>query len=169
MVANPVNQELIVAAGGLVASIIDPNPANDYPGSLDELVRGTKILIKRSGISRFKISTSKFDYFFGKVKASVNSSKKEIANAYKSNERAGIFKQLGIDESDKGRDKMINLIDEALDSGIEVSRFSNEYGTTVVKQIEVSNGNVKGTVNVSFLFKAGDAVPSVTTAVPEIK
>ncbi|MEW4925449.1 RHS repeat-associated core domain-containing protein [Algibacter sp. 2305UL17-15] len=44
--SNPANQEMAVAVGGLTASLIDPNPANDYPGNLDDVARPIKYLFR---------------------------------------------------------------------------------------------------------------------------
>lgn len=40
------NSELIVGLGGLTASIIDRNRNADYPGGLDDLERGIRLLVK---------------------------------------------------------------------------------------------------------------------------
>lgn len=44
--ANPVNQQIAVNVGEVAATLIDPNPNADYPGNLDDVVRGAKGFFK---------------------------------------------------------------------------------------------------------------------------
>jgi|GEM_PF-3681765 len=166
--ANPVNQQMLVGIGGLTASIIDPNPAADYPGSLDDVGRGIKLLIKDNQVSKFIINSSKFDFFFGKVKAGKNATKTQVENAFKSSERADIFKKLGIEESNKGKEILLKLFNDALTNGKEINRYVDDYGTTITKQITIKKGDITGTVNISFLYRNGESIPEITTSVPKL-
>jgi len=40
------NQETAIGIGGLAASVIDPDPTNDYPGNFDDLARPLKYLFR---------------------------------------------------------------------------------------------------------------------------
>lgn len=116
------------------------------------------------------LNSSRFDFFFGKVKAGLNATQREIDNAYKSAQRSGIFSKLGIADSKEGREKLSGLFNQALESGKEIGKYTDEHGTTITKQISIKNGETSGTMNVSFLYRGGDmnSVPEVTTAVPKI-
>jgi len=165
------NPQIIIGATGLTASLLDPNPNSDYPGGLDDVVRGSKLLFKSSkGIERFSLAVDKFDFFFGKVKAGINATQRQLDNAFKSNERLGLFKQLGIEDTREGREKLVGLFDEALQNGEQVEKITNDFGTTISKRVNIQNGNTKGHINVSFFYEGGDLTktPSISTAVPVI-
>lgn len=165
------NPELVIGATGLTASLIDPNPNSDYPGGLDDVVRGTKFLFKNSkGIERFSLAVDKFDFFFGQVKAATNATQRQLDNAFKSVERAGIFKRLGIEDTKEGREKLVGLFDEALEKGEQVEKITTDFGTTISKRVNMQNGDTRGYINVSFFYEGGDLTktPSISTAVPVI-
>ena len=44
--SNPSNQATFVAYGGLGASLLDPDPTNNYPGALDDLARPFRYLFR---------------------------------------------------------------------------------------------------------------------------
>lgn len=66
MLSNPASQEIIVGGAGLTASLLDPNPANDYPGGLDNLANAGRMLFKSSGTSRFIFNGNRLNFFFWK-------------------------------------------------------------------------------------------------------
>ncbi|AXT18305.1 hypothetical protein D1817_00010 [Flavobacteriaceae bacterium] len=44
--SNPINQQTAVGVAGLTASLIDPDPLNDYPGNFDDVARPLKYLFR---------------------------------------------------------------------------------------------------------------------------
>ena len=159
------NPELVVGIGGLTASIIDPSPAHDYPGKVDDLFRGAKVLFKNSkGAEHFIFNTNRFKFFFGKGTGTEK-------NILKSLQRASDFAEMGIDNDKKGKAKLIELMDEAIDTKLEGPLKYNKHsgkwdGWKVVDVTEdgVSKGKVK--FGVSYADEVGESVPEVSTAIP---
>lgn len=60
------------------------------------------------------------------------------------------------------------VLGDALNNGKETRRFSDEYGTTICRQISIGD---KGSVEVSFLYRNGDmsSTPEVTTLIPKVR
>jgi hypothetical protein len=47
---------------------------------------------------------------------------------------------------------------------------TNEYGTTVIKKVEITEKGTKGSLEISYFYPKGDlsATPEVTTIIPKI-
>lgn len=60
--SNPVNQQAIVGVAGAAASLLDPSPNTDYPGNIDDVIRGGKLLLGKSYVLR-KYANSADDAF----------------------------------------------------------------------------------------------------------
>jgi hypothetical protein len=156
------NHQLVIGTTGLAASIIDPNPNDDYPGGLDDVVRGTKLLFKSGKVEKFLLNSSKFEYFFGKVTSGKHNSERTIQNMKD-------LASLGIKDDKAGKEKLASLFEEGL-SGPVTKSLTNEYGTTIVRRVEVNAGDVKGALDVSYFYEGGNmlATPEVKTIIPKI-
>ena len=98
-----------------------------------------------------------FKYFFGKV---VTGPQTNIA---RSAQNLKDLTQLGITTEDK----LMKVFNQAMQSGTTVSTKVTEYGTNVMKSVNVGG---KGSIEVGFFYKAADmsAKPEVTTIIPKI-
>lgn len=160
--SNPANQHIIVGVGGLTASIIDPNPTSDYPGGLDDIARGVRLLFKNSNAEKFILNSSKFDYFFGKVQSSKHNTERSLQNAKD-------LATLGIKDDKAGRDKLAQIIEQGIE-GQFVKEVKSEYGTTVFRKVEIQNGDNKGAINIGYFYPGGNmsSTPEISTIVPQI-
>ena len=61
----------------------------------------------------------------------------------------------------------MKVFDRAFEEGTVISTKTTEYGTTVVKSVQIEN---KGAINVGFFYKDGNmtSMPSVTSIIPKI-
>ncbi|NMA73838.1 MAG: hypothetical protein GX963_06675 [Bacteroidales bacterium] len=61
----------------------------------------------------------------------------------------------------------MKVFDQALNSGTIVSSKSNQFGTTVMRSVEIGN---KGKINVGYFYEGANmsATPKVTTIIPQI-
>lgn len=88
------------------------------------------------------LAVDKFD-FSCNLNAGINATQRQLDNAFKSNERLGLFKQLGIEDTREGREKLVGLFDEALQNGEQIEKITNDFGTTISKRVNIQNGNTK--------------------------
>jgi hypothetical protein len=129
---------------------------------------------KLIGRESFDIDPNKFDYFYGNVKApnpelklSDPKSFKQLDHNYKrSQQMKRILEAEGMGNTAVGREKLLNLFDEAA-KGPEISRHVGDYGTTITRTVETPN--VK--YDVKFFYESGDLSlkPKVTTMIPKVK
>jgi len=105
----------------------------------------------------FSVNPSKFDYFFGRV---VRGSEHNIA---RSAQNLKDLTTLGI----KSESQLMNVFGQALESGTVISTKTSQYGTTVMRSINIGN---RGSINVGFFYYGGNmsATPSVSTMIPKI-
>ncbi len=105
----------------------------------------------------FSVNPSKFDYFFGRV---VSGSGHNIA---RSAQNLKDLTTLGI----KSESQLMKVFGQALESGTVISTKTSQYGTTVMRSVNIGN---KGSVNVGFFYQGGNmsATPSVSTIIPKI-
>ena len=108
-------------------------------------------------IEKFTVDANKFNYFFGKV---VTGPQTNIA---RSAQNLKDLTQLGITTEDK----LMKVFSQAMQSGATVSTKVTQYGTNVMKSVNVGG---KGSIEVGFFYKAGNmsAKPAVTTIIPKI-
>ena len=109
------------------------------------------------GRSLFNLNPSKFEYFFGRV---VSGSQHNIA---RSAQNLKDLTTLGITTESQ----LISVFNQAARSGSVVSTNSTQYGTTIMRSVNVGN---KGSIDVGFFYKGGNtnSVPSITTIIPKI-
>jgi hypothetical protein len=105
----------------------------------------------------FSVNPSKFDYFFGRV---VSGSEHNIA---RSAQNLKDLTTLGI----KSESQLMNVFGQALESGSVISTKTSQYGTTVMRSVNVGN---QGSINVGFFYQGGNmsATPSISTIIPKI-
>jgi hypothetical protein len=105
----------------------------------------------------FSVNSSKFDYFFGRV---VTGSEHNIA---RSAQNLKDLTTLGI----KNESQLMNVFGQALKSGTVISTKTSQYGTTVMRSVNIGN---QGSINVGFFYQGGNmsAIPSVSTIIPKI-
>lgn len=110
----------------------------------------------------FTIKESKFDYFFGRVTSSPS-------NEARSRQNLQDLNKLGIHESDNGQERLMQIFETGL-SASEIKRKINEYGITIIKQVEVYGNNIKGVIEIAYFYSAGDllSIPEVSTIIPKI-
>jgi hypothetical protein len=106
---------------------------------------------------KFTINPSKFDYFFGRV---VTGSEHNIM---RSAQNSKDLATLGI----KTQSQLTKVFGKAIRSGTVITTKTNQYGTTVMRNINIGN---KGSINVGFFYKGGNlnSTPSVSTIIPKI-
>ncbi|BDA75764.1 hypothetical protein RIVM261_082740 [Rivularia sp. IAM M-261] len=117
------------------------------------------IMIQGNG---FTIKESKFDYFFGRVTSNPSNQARSIQNLQD-------LKKLGIDEATDGQKYLMQIFEFGLNAP-EIKRKINEYGTTIIKQAEVSSNEAKGVIEIAYFYPAGNLlnIPEVTTIIPKI-
>jgi hypothetical protein len=110
----------------------------------------------------FTIKQSKFDYFFGRVTSSPNNKARSIQNLED-------LKKLGIDEAADGQSILMQIFEYGLNAQ-EIKRKVNEYGITIIKEVEVAGGEVKGVIQIGYFYPIGNlsTIPEVTTIIPKI-
>jgi hypothetical protein len=159
------NPQIIIGATGLTASLLDPNPNSDYPGKLDDLARGAKLLLKNSkGAERFIFNTNRFKFFFGKGTGTEGNIKKSL-------ERAQGFADMGILDDALGNEKILQYMDKAVDAAVEGKAVQNSVSGKfeVWKVVDViEGGEKKGSIKfgLSYSDEAMKSTPEVTTAIP---
>lgn len=89
------------------------------------------------------VNQSKFDYFFGRVTTG------NVDNIRRSAQNLKDLTTLGI----KNESQLIKVFDQAIEKGSTISIKTSEYGTNVMKSVNVGN---KGSINVGFFYKGGD-------------
>ena len=107
--------------------------------------------------AKFTVNSKKFDYFFGKVKTG------NIHNIERSAQNLKDLTTLGI----KTEKQLMKVFKAASSKGTVVKTLVNNFGTTVVKSINVAE---KGLIEVSFFYEKSvmSSIPSVTTIIPKI-
>lgn len=110
----------------------------------------------------FTIKESKFDYFFGRVTSNPHNQQRSLQNLQD-------LKKLGIEESAGGQERLMQFFQDGLKSP-EVSRKTTDYGTTVVRKVEVNGTEVRGTIEVSYFYPGSNlsATPEVSSIIPKI-
>ena len=164
---NPANQQMVIGIGGFTASLIDPDPSHDYPGSLDDVARATSLLVKSANVEKFIFNTSKFEYVLNtlatKGKDIIDLSKKEIENLAKSNLRFEYFKKIGLNS----KEKALEFIANAWETGKHIES-KGEYGTNITKQVVKEVDGKATTFNVNFIQREEGKLPEFTgISVPE--
>jgi len=63
--------------------------------------------------------------------------------------------------------QLMDVFTQAFESGTIISSRTSQYGTTVMKSINIGN---KGSNNVGFFYEGGNmsATPSISTIIPKI-
>lgn len=105
------------------------------------------------------VKESKWDYFFGRVKSNPYNEARSLQNLED-------LKELGIEESKGGREKLREIFEEGLKTP-EKDRYISDYGTTVTKTVEVPPN---GAIDVKYFYPNEDmtATPEVSTIIPKI-
>ena len=110
----------------------------------------------------FTVNESKFDFFFGRVTSSPR-------NAIRSRDNLEGLRKLGIEEESGGRERLLEVFEDGLNAAQIGSERVGQYGVTLVKRVEVNDGEVPGAIEVSYLYRNGDmnSIPEVTTIIPK--
>ncbi|HVE87919.1 MAG TPA: hypothetical protein VND93_33910, partial [Myxococcales bacterium] len=96
------------------------------------------------------------DYFFGRVTSSP-------ANQARSLQNLKDLEALGIREASGGREKLMQIFEEGMNAP-EVGRYVDQYGTTIVRSVQVTGG----AIDISYLYRIGVEAPEVTTIIPKV-
>jgi hypothetical protein len=110
----------------------------------------------------FTIKEPKFDYFFGRVVSNPKNQARSLQNLKD-------LKALGIDEKTGGKERLMEIFKAGLESP-SIKTKTTEYGTTVIKRVEVTGEEARGAIDISYFYPKGDmtSVPEVTTIIPKI-
>lgn len=105
----------------------------------------------------FTVNPNKFDYFFGRV---VTGSEHNIA---RSAQNLKDLTTLGIDTEAK----LMSVFDQAAKSGTIISTKTSQYGTTIMRNVNIGN---KGSIGVGFFYEGGNTsvIPSISTIIPKL-
>lgn len=104
----------------------------------------------------YTVDSKKYDFFFGKVNSNSHNATRSIQNA-------NDLKELGITNK-----RQINKIfDQAITEGKIVNVQTNNYGTIITRQVEISKS---GCINVGFFYENSNmlSAPKVVTVIPRI-
>jgi hypothetical protein len=109
------------------------------------------------GKELFYVNPSKFDYFFGRVVTG------DAKNIVRSAQNLKDLTQLGITTEEE----LIAVFNQAIKTGTTVSTKATEYGTTIMKSVNIGD---KGSVGVGFFYEGGNMnlLPKITTLIPKI-
>lgn len=105
----------------------------------------------------FSVNPSKFDYFFGRVVSGPEHNIDRSAQNLKDLTTLGITNE----------SQLMNIFGQAIRSGTVISTKTSQYGTTVMRSVNIGN---QGSINVGFFYQGGNmsAAPSVSTIIPKI-
>lgn len=105
------------------------------------------------------MDSKKLDYFFGKV------TEGNPHNILRSQQNLKDLNTLGV-FSEK---ELVPYLNQVSKTGREVSSKSNQYGTTVVKSVQINKGGKNlGAIEVAFFYEKGSKIPRITTLIPKI-
>jgi hypothetical protein len=110
----------------------------------------------------FTIKESKFVYFFGRVTSNPSNQARSLQNLQD-------LKKLGIDEATGGREQLMKIFQDGLNSP-EMKRITNDYGTTIIKKVELTGVEAEGAIEISYFYPGSNlsAVPEVSSIIPKI-
>lgn len=110
----------------------------------------------------FTVKESKFDYFFGRVASSPANQRRSLQN------RDNLV-QLGIDEATDGRERLLQIFAAGLATQT-TKEEETEYGIVINKKVEVSGTEVRGAIEIGYLYRGGDTstVPEIVTIITKI-
>ena len=119
--------------------IVDASISIIGSGSAGALRNASKVnAIINISTRGYIVNQSKFDYFFGRVTTS------NVDN--RSAQNLKDITTLGIENESQ----LIKVFDQAIEKGSTISIKTSEYGTNVMKSVNVGN---KGSINVGFFLK----------------
>jgi hypothetical protein len=106
--------------------------------------------------TKFTVNASKFEYFFGRVVVGNTHNVARSAQNLKDLNKMGITTEK----------QLMNIFNQAFENGASISTKTSQYGTTVVKGVNVGNS---GKVEVSFFYQGGNmsSTPSITSIIPK--
>lgn len=110
----------------------------------------------------FTVNESKFDFFFGRVTSNQKNARRSLDNL------EGLRK-LGFDEASGGKERLLQIFQQGLNGSI-LKEVTDDYGTTLVRKIEVRSGEIPGAIEISYLYRNSDmnSIPEVTTIIIKI-
>ncbi len=110
----------------------------------------------------FTIKESKFDYFFGRIVSSPSNQARSLQNLHD-------LTKLGINEVRGGREQLMKIFQEGLNYP-EVKRVINQYGTTIIKTVEVTGFESKGCIEIAYFYHNSNlsGVPEISSIIPKI-
>jgi len=110
----------------------------------------------------FTINESKFDFFFGRVTSSPD-------NTRRSRDNLEGLRQLGIEEAAGGRIRLMQIFQEGLNAPI-IKIKRKQYGTTILRQVEIGGGEVPGAIAISYFYPNNNLneIPEITSIIPKL-
>ncbi|NES17532.1 MAG: hypothetical protein F6K41_00910 [Symploca sp. SIO3E6] len=110
----------------------------------------------------FTIKEGKFNYFFGRVTSNPHNQQRSLQNLQD-------LKKLGVDELTGGQQRLMEIFQDGLNCP-EVSRKINDYGTTIVRVVEINRMESKGAIKISYFYPSSNlaATPEVVSIIPKI-
>ena len=133
------------------------NPSKNRPPIegleyLDEGLRMTEQPFRRA----FDVAPGKFNYFFGRVITGAEHNIQRSAQNLKDLTRMGITTN----------EQLMDVFNKALKNGTVISTKTSEFGTTIMRSVNVGN---KGSIGVGFFYQGGNmgVIPSISTIIPK--
>ncbi|TRX45819.1 hypothetical protein FNH22_31360, partial [Fulvivirga sp. M361] len=181
--ANPlVVGYYLYGAGSFTVGLLDESGQVEIPANpFDNFGRGTRlgILALNRSVSKTKlfgksklvfnriydITSDKLNFFLNKINRGPLkeiAKKRGVENLAKSEFRSNILSQLNVNDSERGRKRLLELITEAFTGGKAVSERVTQYGTEFTKRVELVDESI-GYYDVSFIIRKGEEIPEVTT------
>lgn len=79
------------------------------------------------------------------------------------------MRQLGIEEENNGRERLLQIFQEGLNGTIIKVKRKN-YGSAVLRKVEISGGQIAGAIAISYFYRNGDmnSIPEVTSLITKI-
>jgi len=110
----------------------------------------------------FTIKEGKFNYFFGRVTSNPHNQQRSLQNLQD-------LKKLGVDELTGGQQRLMQIFQDGLEYP-EVSRKTTDYGTTIVRVVEIKGTESRGAIEISYFYPGSNlaATPEVVSIIPKI-
>jgi hypothetical protein len=110
----------------------------------------------------FRISESKFDFFFGRVTSTPENTRRSVQNVQ-------CLRQFGIREEAEGREQLMQIFRDGLSAPERLPRREDRYGVTIRRVVQLENNLISGEPEIFYLYRNGDlsSLPEVTSLIPK--
>lgn len=107
----------------------------------------------------FIIDESKFDFFFGRVSSTPT-------NTRRSQDNLEGLRRLGIDEATGGRERLMQIFQDGLNSP-QIDLIPNPFGVTIVRKVEIAYQYEEAAIEIGYFYSRGDltSIPKISTLI----